>query len=469
MAQANDFQIIEKKLNVYLDTIEKKNFSGSVLIEYKGKIILSKGYGESDRDQGIQNTSTTVYDIGSVTKQFTAAAILKLEMEKKLKVNDKISKYINNIPNDKVDITIHNLLTHTSGLIDQIGVDYDVITESDYLEKLMSEELLFNVGEKFDYSDSNYSLLALIIERASGLPYENYLYQNLFLPSGMENTGYTRPKFKQHDIAVGYKHDSFWGKPTDKKWDVDAPYANLKGAGAILSTVEDLYKWHRALLRNDILSLEAKNKLFNTNVQDGDQQIFYGYGWFLGNMDYSDSKPKNLINHNGGNHVFFCDFWRFMDEDLTIIIQSNNYDNYTGWITSQLAKLIFKPDYKPYEKNNYREIHQLFMNGMNASEVVSIILKENENKYKSEYDLSEVSLNDVGYDLIEEKRNKDALAIFKVNSELYPNSSNAYDSYGESLLAIGNVKDGINAYKKSLELDPQNYNAKKIILKYESP
>ena len=111
-----------------------------------------------------------------------------------------------------------------------MGGDYDVISQVDYLNQLMSQPLLFNVGQKFEYSDSGYSLLAQIIERASGLSYEDYLYQHLFKPAGMENTGYSRPKFKIKDIAVGYKHDRYWGKPTDKKWDVDAPYANLKGA-----------------------------------------------------------------------------------------------------------------------------------------------------------------------------------------------------------------------------------------------
>lgn len=193
----------------------------------------------------IKNSPKTVYDIGSITKQFTAAAILKLEMQGKLSTNDKISKFFDGIPADKQQITIHDLLRHQSGLISNIGRDYEKITEKEFLDKVFSSKLQFSIGSSFSYSNIGYSLLAIIIEKASNQSYETYLYENLWEPSQMEMTGYKRPAFDKKMIAIGYENDNkVWGKPTDKEWDGVSPYWHLKGNGGILSTTEDLYKWH---------------------------------------------------------------------------------------------------------------------------------------------------------------------------------------------------------------------------------
>ncbi len=209
-----------QQIDNYLSELEKIGFSGSVLIEINNEKIISKGYGFSDKVKQIKNSPNTIFDIGSITKQFTAAAILKLEMQGKLTTEDKLTKFFDNVPKDKESITIHDLLRHQSGLISSVGKDYEKISKEEFLNKIFSSPLLFEIGTGFSYSNIGYSLLAMIIEKVSGQTYETYLYNNLWKPAQMEMTGYSRPQFDSNLIAVGYYGDDrIWGKPTDKEWD----------------------------------------------------------------------------------------------------------------------------------------------------------------------------------------------------------------------------------------------------------
>ena len=184
-------------------------------------------------------------------------------MQGKLSTGDKISKYFQNVPPDKSGITIHQLLRHSTGLPGVVGGDYDKITEAEFVEKVLSAPLRFPVGTRFSYSNVGYSLLALVVEKVSGQSYEQYLYENLWKSAGVEMTGYTRPNFDKKLIAVGYRTEERWGKPTEKEWDKDAPFLHLKGNGGILSTTGDLFRWDQALLTDKILSKEAKEKYYH--------------------------------------------------------------------------------------------------------------------------------------------------------------------------------------------------------------
>ncbi|MBX2827288.1 MAG: beta-lactamase family protein, partial [Flavobacteriaceae bacterium] len=245
----------------YLQKISMEGFSGSVLINYKGA-LFTQGYGSNDERLGIPNSEETVYDIGSITKQFTGAGILKLEMMGKLSLENTLPDYFSNVPEDKKDITIHHLLTHSSGLIDGFGNDYDAISESDFLNHLWNTDLLHKVGSKYHYSNVGYSLLSLIIEKVSAQTYEKFLSEQLFLPAGMNQTGYSLPQWEPNAVATGYHNETALGKPNEQHWDGDEPYLHLKGNGGILSTVGDMYKWHQALVNNDILDAKAKEKYY---------------------------------------------------------------------------------------------------------------------------------------------------------------------------------------------------------------
>ena len=338
-AQQEIFSEITKKIETYLTEYENAGFSGTVLIELDGKKIISKGYGFRNLELKEKNTPNTIFDIGSITKQFTASAILKLEMQGKLSASNKITKYFENIPVDKSTITIHDLLRHQSGLQSNVGEDYEPISETEFMDTLMKSALQFKIGSDFSYSNIGYSLLALIIEKVSGPTSEQYLYENLWKPAGMEQTGYSRPNFGTDLIAVGYsKNNTIWGKPTEKKWNGKAPYHHLLGNGGIFSTSEDLYKWHISLMTENILSKEAKEKMYHPSIRANENSsAIYGYGWDISKTN----RDTYRVWHNGTNNIFYSDFMRFIDEKTTLILMSNKTFQGIFELNFEIAKIIF--------------------------------------------------------------------------------------------------------------------------------
>jgi len=331
---------LSEDLESYLEKLEKSDFSGVILISHKDKIVHHQAYGMSDKKQNLTNQKNTVFDIGSVTKQFTGAGILKLEMEGKLSVEDKISTFFENVPGDKKDITIHQLLTHSSGLVDVIGGDYEEISEIDFLNEVFKAELSYPIGAQYQYSNVGYSLLALIIEKASKMKYEAYLNKTLFTPAQMSSTGYVMPNWQEKNIAKGYTKNKEHKRPNEENWGIDGPYLNLKGNGGLLSNAKDLLKWHRALLGNEILNDKAKKKYFERHIKEyPDGNSFYGYGWVV----MPTPMNKTVIWHNGGNGIFFTDFWRFEEEDLAIVVLSNSHrgDN-DDIIAENISELILR-------------------------------------------------------------------------------------------------------------------------------
>ena len=269
------------KLDNLMRQIAGKGFSGVLLVAKDGQIALEKGYGLANRENKMAYAPKTVFDVGSITKQFTGAAILKLEMQGKLRTHDKITKYFKDVPPDKADITLHQLLTHSAGILNALGGDYEKITRDEVIKRALASELRYVPGTKHEYSNVGYSLLGAIIEIVTGKSYERYLHDNLFKPAGMKETGYVIPKWKRENLAVGYREDgNRWGTPLDHAWDKDGPFWNLRANGGILSTVGDLYKWHLALEGEKILSKAAQEKYFAPHIKEQPEAVsFYGYGW----------------------------------------------------------------------------------------------------------------------------------------------------------------------------------------------
>ncbi|MCL6265174.1 serine hydrolase domain-containing protein [Flagellimonas myxillae] len=326
-----------EKLDEYMAKLDSKGFSGTILIAHGDSILHADGYGYRNLEQKKSNTVTTIFGTGSLTKQFTAAAILKLEMQGKLLVQDKISKYFSKVPAALSGIEIHHLLTHSAGFPVAIGSDYDKISEEEYITKAFASAKHIEPGSEHEYSNVGYALLSIIIEKVSGENYETFLRENLFNPAGMKNTGYLLPNWDEQNIAYGYSKKKVWGKPNEKPWDSDGPYLHLKGNGGILSTVEDLFAWHLALLGDEILSKEAKSKYYGKHIEEapGDPS-YYGYGWVI----IPTGGETDLITHNGGNGVFFADFWRLLEEELTIILMSNKANDFTVDLAVNVARIL---------------------------------------------------------------------------------------------------------------------------------
>lgn len=328
---------IAAQVDWYLKGAESAGMSGAVLLAKDGEIILRKGYGMADREQKKSVLLETGFDIGSVTKQFTAAAILKLEMEGKLSVNDPMNKYLDNFPSDKAKITIHHLLTHTSGIRGGFGGDYDdLVTRDELVERVRRSDLLWEPGTKYRYSNAGYSMLGAIIEYTSGQPYEEYVIEKLLKPAGLMKTGYLIPEWDKKDLAVGYRNDKRWGTPLDGEWLPDGPGWNLRTNGGFISTVDDMFLWIEALKGEKILSKEAKAKLFTPHVQRSGNSS-YGYGWGI----RETPRGTRLISHGGGTIAFNADYRWWIDEDIVLIMFTNNNKLRVGSFTPKVAEIIF--------------------------------------------------------------------------------------------------------------------------------
>lgn len=321
------------KIDVFLSRITPFGFSGTVLVAKGDQIVLNKGYGLAIRSQGVPNTADTIFCVGSITKQFTATAILTLEMQGKLKTDDPLTKYLENVPPDKADITLHHLLTHTSGLVKDVGGDYEQAGRDETVRKILALPLESKPGERFAYSNVNYTLLAAVVEKVSGQSYEDYLYEHLFKPAGMEWTGYRRPKWDESKVAHWYS----MGRDNVNSLARPFPFWNLIGNGGILSTSGDMFKWHQALLGETILSPAEKKKMFTPYLNE------YGYGW-----DVLKTSRGTVIQHNGGSDLGNnAEIRRYMDAGIVTILLCNQFYNgrpLIDAVRNQVEKVAFGED-----------------------------------------------------------------------------------------------------------------------------
>lgn len=330
------------ELDTTLANLAEKNlFSGSVLIGRQGTILLSRGYGLADRKQHISNTAQTRFRLGSLTKQFTALAILVLESQGKLNVKDPICTYLVDCPNAWKAITIHRLLTHTSGIPDFTSLtDYTSTratpsTPNQTIARFKDLPLDFQPGEKWSYSNSGYVLLGKIIEKVSGQSYEDFLHESIFSPLNLHDTGYDH---NANNLAVGYS-DWYSDLPADYI-DMSIPYA----AGALYSTVEDLYQWEQALFTEQLVSRSYLDAMFapEADIPDGGGWAYgsggwaYGYGWFIGT-----ERGRSVAQHGGGIEGFANIVTRYPKEQIVIIVLSNEQNRDVYNIHDTLSNILF--------------------------------------------------------------------------------------------------------------------------------
>jgi CubicO group peptidase (beta-lactamase class C family) len=326
------------KLDRYLTA---SSYTGAALVTKDGKIVLMKGYGLADREAKRPWGPDTLISIGSITKQFTAAAILKLEMEGKLKVDDPITKFFKDVPEDKRGITLHMLLTHTAGLDSDFARDYDSVGRDEYVKRIFASKLRGAPGGEHFYANSGYSLLAAVVEIASGQPYETYLREHLFLPAGMKETGYKTPKWDPSRVPAGYLDGNRWGTMLEKPWAPDGPYWALRGNGGIESTLSDLWAWSRALDGDAVLNATERKKLFTPYVKEGPgADSSYAYGWAV----FTTPWNTKLVAHDGGNGVFSADFRRYVDDGIVVITGSNDSSSKAFKVSGPLGRIAHGED-----------------------------------------------------------------------------------------------------------------------------
>lgn len=322
-------------------------FEGTVLIAKKGKVVFEKAYGLADREKQRPNTTATEYRIGSVTKPFTAALILKLQEEGILSVKDPVSKHLPGYPKGD-SILLEHLLTHTSGIrsITSMKQYYDQwISEPASLELTVSrfreEPLRFTAGQKFEYSNSNYILLSHIAEKVTGTSFAKLMNDRIFKKLGLAHTG-----MDDNDRQSMYRAAGYQSSP--EKDFAPARFNDMSliaGAGAMYSTVRDLYTWDRALYGNKVLSEASRKQMFTPYRNK------YGYGWSIDTV-----KGRLEISHSGSIDGYKSNIIRYPEQDVCIIFLSNYFESKGPQISEALTAIVFG---EPYEMPRERKFIKL--------------------------------------------------------------------------------------------------------------
>ena len=348
---------------LYSELYEKGVFNGNVLVAENGQIIFEKSFGLADEQTERKLNDSTVFELASVSKQFTAMGIVQLEKKGKLSYQDDITKYVPELKEYK-GITIKNLLNHTGGLPDYMELsdtNWDkskIATNNDMLEMFqkVQPKKLFEPNDKWDYSNTGYLILATIIERVSGQKFEKYLKDKIFGPLDMHNTFVYRRRFAPKEIqnyANGYIYsDSLQKKilPDEIGKDFYVVYLDgIVGDGMVNSNLRDLLKWDRALYKNKLVNEKDRELIFSSVMTKDSSQTDYGYGWMI---DSTKTYGK-IVSHSGGWAGYISYIERDIDNDKTIIILQNNSLSKTKIPIKNTRRILYNQEVeKPIKLDN---------------------------------------------------------------------------------------------------------------------
>ncbi len=308
-----------------LDQLESEGFYGVALLTQGDEVLLHKALGYRDREANAPMQLQTGFDIGSITKAITAATILKLEENGELTLSDTVSQFFPNAPAPLSNVTVAQLLDHTSGLPEYLGDDYELVNKQQALDRLFAVDLQFPPGSEEAYSNAGYSLLALIVEAASGQPYEATVQDLVLQPAGTPEIGYQLAGWQNEDLAVGYLRSNRWGTPLTHAWLADGPSWTLRGNGGMLATVADTQQWFEAVFSGQVLEPAAL---------DAFKQRFAG-----------TSTLGTRVGEAGGNDVFNAqhEAWPDFGVAFTFFTSRSELSAEDAWdqvgdVVTQLAK-----------------------------------------------------------------------------------------------------------------------------------
>jgi CubicO group peptidase (beta-lactamase class C family) len=325
-------------VSAMLDEVTEKDLPGvAVLVARDGKVLFSGGFGMADLSHDVPITPTTKFRIGSITKQFAAAAILKLQEDGKLNVNDKLTNFFPDFPRGD-EVTIHHLLTHTSGIksftskSDFYATVASSATTQEMIDSFKNDPFDFNPGEKFAYNNSGYFLLGAIVEKVSGQSFNDYLRDTFFKPLGMNDTGvHTSTALLKHE-ATGY---SIEGAKATKaiNWDMSRAGA----AGNLYSTAEDLMRWNEAVFNGKVISEDSLKAAFTpVKLSSGEvPPMNYGYGWMM-----NERRGLKTISHSGGLNGWMAQLTRYPDQNTTVVVFHNAFPGVPRLAPGEVAEIV---------------------------------------------------------------------------------------------------------------------------------
>ncbi len=447
---------INELISLYSDY---EGFNGSVLVAHEEKVIYKKGFGLANMEWDIQNQTDTKFQIASITKQFTALLILQLVAENKLDLHKPISTYLPDYPKENGNqITIHHLLTHSSGLERDASKDEKKYKKpKDMVNQFAESPLKFIPGERFEYSNSGYTLLGYIIETITEKSYEEVLKDRIFTPLNMKNSGFYKHRPLLKNMSSGYNKS--WGNYFNIDYsDESSAYA----AGGIYSTVEDLFLWDQAVNTETLLPKKYLDLLFTKHIIDSEEGGHYGYGWEFKEKSIGNTTSIiETVGHSGRISGYRALYTKIQSSNSAIILLNNTNRTFLNGITIAIIEILNDKSYdfplKPLA---------MFMTKTIEKEGIEKGIQfYKEHKDLNDYYVSEQELIIEGYRLLHAGNTNDAAEVFKLSTEIFPNRDNPYDSYAEALMELGKNEEAIKNYKKSLLLNPENENAKKMLKK----
>ncbi|MFH7010889.1 serine hydrolase [Flavobacterium sp. FlaQc-52] len=468
-----------QEIKDFFSTLAKNDlFYGSVLVSKSGENTFSNFYGYSNIDKKEKINEKSQFPIASVSKTFTAVAILQLKQKGKLKIDDPVQKYLPDFPYPNV--SIRHLISNTSGLGQEYHLFDKAIKENP--EKIFSNEdiipalienkvpLSFAPGDKWEYNNVNFCLAALIVEKIVGISFGDYMLKNVFIPAKMKDSFLPKNrKLKEPNQVELYTYPNFYSTnvvnvQTLKETFLIYEKSNFYGGGSIVSTALDLHKYQKALFSYQLLGKkELEEALTPTKLNNGkiasyrfdEKEIAYGLGWQI----YTTDTNEKIVFHDGLITGLTSILMHNITKNNTVILLSNTA-NPVFVTANEVLKLIDKKPYKMPLQNLSRVYGSLLESGKKekANELIGEYLKNPDT-----YEATERDFNRLGYQFLRLQKTDNSLLTFASAALIFPNSSNIYDSYGEALLQCGKKDDAIKMYQKSVELNPDNENGKKVL------
>jgi CubicO group peptidase (beta-lactamase class C family) len=438
---------------------ELGEFNGSVLVARQGQILVNKGFGHADMGEKIANGPETRFLIGSLTKQFTAVVILKLIEAGRLSLDSSLADAL---PYYRMDtgtkVRIRHLLDHTSGIPCFTRVMREVRvcpTTREFIQKFCSQDLDSEPGALFRYNNGGYVILGAVIEQVTGLSYEEALRQTILSPLGMNASGLGREGLSLPHMAAGYQRR---GGQVVAAGPVD-PYLAFS-AGGMYSTTTDIARWEKAFYEDAVLSPRGRAFLHAAPAND------YFCGQRFKRQAVGPGRTEREVIFHGGRILGFNSLLLRIPQDRIFIVLFNNTDS-TRLETMAAGLLDILHGRVPRQpRRSLAEELRAAQKGLGMAAALRDlrVLRREEGALKDP-EPEEIQLTAFGYELLGEKKQRDALAVLSFLTEQFPNSWNAYDSLAEAQAAAGLHEQAIRNYEKSLELNPANRNANEQIQK----
>ncbi len=430
-------------------------FNGTILVAEEGKVLYKQAFGMANNETDTFLEPDHAFYLASVSKQFTAMAIMILQERGKLRYDDPLSKYFPEFPDYAKKVTIRHLLTHTSGVADhfRLGPAPKGFSNADALARLLAQKAPdFEPGAQFGYSNGGYMLLSMIVAKASGASFPAFMKKNIFDPLEMSATlVYDESEPAIEKRAFGY----------DMFGDLNDYDIFTTGAGGMYSTVEDLFKWDQALYTEKLVRQETLREAFRGATLNDGTELRYGFGWAVNS--FGDNK---FVSHSGG----LVGFRTYLERDITnkrliVVLTNKGSAAPLSEIITALRQILYDSNYElPKIPIALRIRHLIDQKGVERAVSDYDMLKRTQ---ESGFDFGENQLNNLGYYYLQREEMDTAIAVFKLNVKAFPEAFNPYDSLGEAYMNNGQYDLAIFNYKRSLELNPENQNANVMLKKID--